>query len=747
MAILGTTPTNIMTDGPSTLPKECYGVPGSRRWEVTTDPPPRDQNLGETMERYKRLFPDPRTNPRYSELTIGDRFPIENLPLVVVRELVKYLPPMDVIRMANLLDNFRSEVATNQQAFDAKSCPCHTEIIGNQCWRHTKLRTSLFRKYPDLHYGGSGTEEKWRAIHLEQIQVIRHKIDQLRPAAILWGERRFYGGTESWNRRYDRPAGLHQAMLAGDTQALADMFPAGDIEGGVHHITVLHTRQTRVVNNLGIMLLRIAGSNITIHSIRMKGQLEQPLSDALAELLWRQKGAACQIEIEGNQQIDNTTEMPPPRWCTRREAEESGARNRKYGLPPIPHLFHNYFVRAHLPELESKVETWETDMMSATRTGHFFPCVWRVVQPYLRPWKGKPNEGDKQQDTVGEAGEDATMTLRLHNLQPHAVARLGSTDLGPSQNQAGAWWYQRDYNPGDHNRLQGSRRKTPADLLHEVRDGRFCATTYWDFYRISAELGRFFERPAPTLEAGMAPLCTDLRLYISEDEDSDTEYEARIRSNRYRAVTSESEEESDDPEAMSEGDSDTEPGSDTGLQPSDPDSDSGQETEPNSPHSLREGGEMKGEPSKLKRENDSDTEPPSPIPPMEIEEVKGEPSKFKREDDSDTEPPSPIPPMEVEDMKGEPSKLKWEPDSDNEPDPPSPNFEVQEIEGSGDNMEQEPQQEPQPEPSSEEPPSWPWTDPWPEPESPGMEEYYMSSDGVTRNYWFINYGPMQDKEE
>ena len=52
------------------------------------------------------------------------------------------------------------------------------------------------------------------------------------------------------------------------------MFPAGDIEGGVHHITVLHTRQTRVVNNLGIMLLRIAGSNITIHSIRMKGQSE-----------------------------------------------------------------------------------------------------------------------------------------------------------------------------------------------------------------------------------------------------------------------------------------------------------------------------------------------------------------------------------------------------------------------------------------------------------------------------------------
>ena len=318
MAILGTTPTNIMTDGPSTLPKECYGVPGSRRWEVTTDPPPRDQNLGETMERYKRLFPDPRTNPRYSELTIGDRFPIENLPLVVVRELIKYLPPMDVIRMANLLDNFRDE-------------------------------------------------------------------------------------------------GRH--------------------------------------------------------------------------------------------------------------------------------------------------------------------CVNRALFP------------------------------------------------------------------------------------------------------------------------------------------------------------------------MSEGDSDTEPGSDTEMQPSDPDSDSGQETEPNSPHSLREGGEMKGEPSKLKRENDSDTEPPSPIPPMEIEEVKGEPSKFKREDDSDTEPPSPIPPMEVEDMKGEPSKLKWEPDSDNEPDPPSTNFVVQEIEGSSGNMEQEPHQEPQPETGPEEPPSWPWTDPWTEPESPDMEEYYMSSDGVTRNYWFITYGPRQDQEE
>ena len=289
MAILGTTPTNIMTDGPSTLPKECYGVPGSRRWEVTTDPPPRDQNLGETMERYKRLFPDPRTNPRYSELTIGDRFPIENLPLVVVRELIKYLPPMDVIRMANLLDNFRDE-------------------------------------------------------------------------------------------------GRH--------------------------------------------------------------------------------------------------------------------------------------------------------------------CVNRALFP------------------------------------------------------------------------------------------------------------------------------------------------------------------------MSEGDSDTEPGSDTEMQPSDPDSDSGQETEPNSPQSLREG-----------------------------EEMKGEPSKFKREYDSDTEPPSPILPMEVEEMKGEPSKLKWEPDSDNEPETPSPEFEVQERDGTEGNMVQEPQQEPQPEPGPEEPTFWPWTDPWPEPESPGMEEYYMNSDGVTRNYWFITYGPRKDQEE
>ena len=289
MAILGTMPNNIMTDGPATLPKGCYGVPGSRRWDVTTDPPPQDQNLGETMGRYKRLFPDPRTSPGYSELTIGDRFPIENLPLVVVRELVKYLPPMDVIRMANLLDNFRDE-------------------------------------------------------------------------------------------------GRH--------------------------------------------------------------------------------------------------------------------------------------------------------------------CVHRALFP------------------------------------------------------------------------------------------------------------------------------------------------------------------------MSEGDSDTEPGSDTEMQPSDPDSDSGQETEPNSPQSLREG-----------------------------EEMKGEPSKFKREYDSDTEPPSPIPPMEIEEMKGEPSKLKWEPDSDNEPETPSPEFEVQERDGTEGNMEQEPQQEPQPEPGPEEPTFWPWTDPWPEPESPGMEEYYMNSDGVTRNYWFITYGPRQDQEE
>ena len=43
--------------------------------------------------------------------------------------------------------------------------------------------------------------------------------------------------------------------------------------------------------------------------------------------------------------------------------------------------------------------------------------------------------------------------------------------------------------------------------------------------------------------------------------------------------------------------------------------------------------------------------------------------------------------------------------------------------------------------TDQQPEHWSEPDPWSEPESPDTWEYYLTSDGVTRNYYFIEYGP------
>ena len=98
------------------------------------------------MENYVVQHPDPRLAKDYSEISKDPRFPIHILPQVVVRQLLDYLAPMEVIRLAYMLPNFRKEVKEARQAFEERWCPCHTQIIGNQCWLHTKDRTNLFRK-------------------------------------------------------------------------------------------------------------------------------------------------------------------------------------------------------------------------------------------------------------------------------------------------------------------------------------------------------------------------------------------------------------------------------------------------------------------------------------------------------------------------------------------------------------------------------------------------------------------------
>ena len=695
---VGATPENTQNKRPGGLPRDCYGAPESRRWDVKEDDPIEGPYLGEIMENYVVQHPDPRLAKDYSEISKDPRFPIHILPQVVVRQLLDYLAPMEVIRLAYMLPNFRKEVKEARQAFEERWCPCHTQIIGNQCWLHTKDRTNLFRKLTETGRTAGRRnpiltpeeqeqqEQEWEEISKEQIMVMRQEIDRRRHKRTP-DHKQHYGGTESWNRRYDRPKGIHQAVLDGDTQALAEMFPPGTIEDGIIHMTILKTGERIVTNNMGLLFLRMVGANVTLHSIWMKGMLEQPLADGIVDLMDRQEGAACQIRIEGDQQIEDWNRAPI-RWCT-----ISGLDARKlYKTKPIPYLFHKYFVRASLPMLEETGRNWLGDLFHNTGTGEYWPSGWTMIKPYLRTEEDeKDNEenhekGSKKGDetpmeepgctpswerewngwefgihtTLRETSRSTqqegsvkrkktiseTMVKRTRMIQGayQEVLEYPTTDhyclrhrqycypVPPSN--PSEWRYRHHFDPRDHPSCGQGRT---SNELRSIKARRIMAIKMWETARTMAEWGRHEERPAATLEGHYEPICADRRTLLSEEEESDSEEE-----------TTEIKE-----ETHSEGDSETEPDTDM------------------------EDGTSVGEPG-----GSSDTEPRSPD--TVSTEERGEPTKT-------------------------PPEVKAESESETETEP--------------------------------------WCEPWSEPDSPNMWEYYMTSDGVTRNYGCITYGPRPGRQE
>ena len=695
---VGATPENTQNKRPGGLPRDCYGAPESRRWDVKEDDPIEGPYLGEIMENYVVQHPDPRLAKDYSEISKDPRFPIHILPQVVVRQLLDYLAPMEVIRLAYMLPNFRKEVKEARQAFEERWCPCHTQIIGNQCWLHTKDRTNLFRKLTETGRTAGRRnpiltpeeqeqqEQEWEEISKEQIRVMRQDIDRRRHKRTP-DHKQHYGGTESWNRRYDRPKGIHQAVLDGDTQALAEMFPPGTIEDGIIHMTILKTGERIVTNNMGLLFLRMVGANVTLQSIWMKGMLEQPLADGIVDLMDRQEGPACQIRIEGDQQIEDWNRAPI-RWCT-----ISGLDARKlYKTKPIPYLFHKYFVRASLPMLEETGRNWLGDLFHNTGTGEYWPSGWTMIKPYLRTEEDeKDNEenhekGSKKGDetpmeepgctpswerewngwefgihtTLRETSRSTqqegsvkrkktiseTMVKRTRMIQGayQEVLEYPTTDhyclrhrqycypVPPSN--PSEWRYRHHFDPRDHPSCGQGRT---SNELRSIKARRIMAIKMWETARTMAEWGRHEERPAATLEGHYEPICADRRTLLSEEEESDSEEE-----------TTEIKE-----ETHSEGDSETEPDTDM------------------------EDGTSVGEPG-----GSSDTEPRSPD--TVSTEEKGEPTKT-------------------------PPEVKAESESETETEP--------------------------------------WCEPWSEPDSPNMWEYYMTSDGVTRNYGCITYGPRPGRQE
>lgn len=699
---LATTPPDATADLPvyrfMTLPDNSYGEPGSRRWNVETDTSGRGTNLGETMEAYIKMYPDPRTSREYYDTPPGSIFPLGDLTRVVVRELIRYLPPMSVIHLANMLENFREEAISNKKAFDDRICPCNTEIIGNQCWRHTKNRTNLFRRLPVICMTSQG--EEGRMIAIEQVERLRRRIDQ---TTTRLGKTKHYGGTEGRNRRYAKPSGLHEAMLAGETHALADMFPPGDIEGGIIHITVLdHPRRRTIINTMGLLLLRIAGANVTVHSIRMKGRLEQPTSDGMAEMIRRQGGAACQLCIEGDQQINDVDKYNAPRW---NRITEGGGRNR---LPPIPHLLHNYFVRASLLGIEEQTAGWKTTMTGARKNGEYSPERWSLVEPYLRTpqagtkeWKIlSPNEPQRYLISNSESA-----SLRMYNQEYCMVVRPRCSPIPPVGHQLTGrrqpeenWRYSDYYNPEEHYPKDGSQGEITADQHRTVRASRLGDIEYWEIERWTAEWARYNNTAAPTLFDDFAPICTDIKSLISEDEDSDTGRDV----------------DTEHPESGEE--SDTSPGGESyfGSPPLPEDSCSNGYIKFPMPNVAEtpEAWEAVSRAIHSDSEEYSDTEPEAGDSDQELADESG--------GSSDTEPGSPGWSEDRTEARGEPSKVKTEGPV------PSESVKAEEVEVTG--IRDGPWPDPQP-------------DPWSEPESPDMWDYYLSSDGVARNYYFIEYGP------
>ena len=689
MEWLETTPLDATALRPMTLPANCYGKPGSRRWDVGMEPPRGGNNLGDSMETYIKLYPDPRTARGYYQSLPGTTFPLEDLTDVVVRELIKYLPPMSIIQLANMLENFRREVLNNKKAFDTRICPCNTEIIGNQCWRHTKTETNLFRKIKPTMMRAD-----YKPIAIEQVEELRRRIDRSKTRR---GATRHYGGTEGWNRRYAKPSGLHEAMLLGKPHELAEMFPPGTIEDGIIHVTIHAAKENpserTVINTLGLLLLRLTGAAITIHSIRMKGRLDQTQSDAMSDLMRRQGGAACQLCIEGEQQIRNADWHNAPRWTTISNMD----RSPESRLPPIPHLLNNFFVRASLAGIEEQTATWETTMTGAMKDGKYSPDIWMVVEPYLRStrtgetqipnrppgsprsYPGSPSLGSNGQGPCMEAGSKCPPIPPISHQQ---------TD--PEED----WRYMNYYNPSENQ----AKTCSDPDQLRMVRRKRLGDIEWWELDRKGAEWARYNE-----MATYAKPKYTDRRDLLSEDEDSDTGKDA----------------EKEDPES---GEQDEVSLGELPKTP--PNSAWGSNHRPFFKELHSPAAEDNNRYMRCDSGGSSETEPGSPVRPDHMECDSG--------GSSETEPGSPGWSGDRTVDRGEPSKVKTEEQGHSRP------IKTEKAEPTRTRNSHSPDTGSH---------QWPETGPWSEPESQDTWDYYLSSDGVTRNYYFIEYGPGQGQAE
>ena len=718
MKKLATTPPGATSHRPMTLPENCYGEPASRRWDVEAEPATGGIELGKTMDEYIEKYPDPRLRNVDTDEGRETFSLLKALPRVVVHELIKYLPPMAVIQLANMLGNFREEVQGNKKAFDARFCPCHTEIIGNQCWRHTKNRTNLFHKLPVFCMLNEGDEGN--LIAMEQLKNKRRQMDDTFPR-----ERgtRHYGGTESWRRRYSKPVGLHEAMLAGDTKTLADMFPPGDIEGGIVHITIHEGRIRTVINNLGLLLMRIAGATITVHSIRMKGKLEEPHSDGMAEMISRQMGAACQLCIEGEQQLLIQDRNNVNRWNT--ISQQDWGRRR---IQPIPHLLHNHFVRASLLGIEEQTAEWDTTLSGARWTGDFNPKVWRVAEPYLARQSTRHRDNPPRNGPGGLAEEfpmsyDESASLKRYQGCPRMMARPRYSPIPPVDRQLKGrrqpekgWRYLDHYNPMEYTPRYTPNGEVTTHLLRRVRASRLGDLSWWGVNRRCAERARYDERPTPNLWEGMIPVCTDIRSLLSEEDDTDEEMESRLE----QARMDENHQDADDEDSGEDDDPGTPRETSPHTHPTETLVDDGEESNGYFTFPVPEVAETPEAWEAMSRELRSESDDYSDTEP-ESKSGKVSPACESR-GSSETEPGSPAAFPYQPEERGEPSKIKQE----------ASDLPVSVKNEGG-------------EPTYGQGATGPATqsDSWSDTEE--MWEYYLSSDGVTRNYYFIEYGPGDTK--
>ena len=362
-----------------TRPLNMWGKLGSRRWDLKEDPPTGAWTLGNFMESKVGEQGDPRT----AEGNAHTKSRLNEIPSTAAGLIITYLQPKEAIQLANRYQPFRE--ALTKELFLTTACPCYEPITANQCWIHTNNPRNLFSYLPPLIQINSKEDEETKREFEGQIKALRAYIRERNPVEPTDHDgKRHYGGTEDMDRKHNLPIGIHSAMLKGNTTELALMFPASTVEGGVHTVTTHDTGRRLHVNNIGILLLRLAGADITIHSIRVRGDLEMELADALLELLTRQEGAACQICVEGYQE----TRPLDPQFPPKHETELNSPVTRRAIPPPTPLevLFHAHFTRAAIRGIETQEaylrrRVWEPrgpDVRRGRDMRH-----WRILAPYL----------------------------------------------------------------------------------------------------------------------------------------------------------------------------------------------------------------------------------------------------------------------------------------------------------------------------------------------------------------------------